>query len=61
MCYGNPSYHVCDAIPGGVARSIVNKDDQTWKLSTNFICNGGRRIAPGEAVADLGQDYYYWN
>ncbi|WP_169922609.1 peptidase inhibitor family I36 protein [Streptomyces lushanensis] len=60
--YQNPSYHTCDRVPtgNGEVRSIVNRDDQAWTLSTNFICNGGKKIQPGEENSDLGQEYYYW-
>ncbi|WP_329614572.1 peptidase inhibitor family I36 protein [Streptomyces brevispora] len=59
--YQAPYIHSCDNVPSGTARSVVNRDDQTWSLSQDFICNRiGVKVAPGEENPDLGADYYYW-
>ncbi|MGK4585959.1 peptidase inhibitor family I36 protein [Kitasatospora sp. HPMI-4] len=59
--YQGPYIHSCDRVPSGTVRSVVNRDDQTWSLSRDFICNRiGAKVAPGEENPDLGADYYYW-
>jgi Peptidase inhibitor family I36 len=45
--YRNPKWHTCGLIPGNItARSVTNRDNDTWTFFTNNNCTGAASALP---------------
>ncbi|MEU4684306.1 peptidase inhibitor family I36 protein [Streptomyces xinghaiensis] len=52
--YKNPRFHTCGWVPGHQARSVVNRDNQTWSFYGDVNCRAHVvTLSPGRSAANV--------